>query len=115
MLDPENIENKDLVSRRKDGERLNRTETRMLIQSVLQGWITAQHEDAPLIRKTLKEVMSDPDSRQRVDAAKAYSAMAGDTARVFEVVDKIDRLDAGENTENIGINIIFEEDRGDGG
>jgi hypothetical protein len=113
MIDPDSVENK-IVSRKSDGS-LKRSETKLLIQSVLHGWVNAQDEYADEIRETLRQVMRDPDSRQRVDAAKAFAAMAGDTARVFEVVDKIERLDAGENTENIGINIIFEEDRGDRG
>lgn len=96
------IDNK-IVGKRKDGERLNRTDTKLLIQSVLHGWITAQDEDAPMIRETLRQVMQDPNSRQRVDAAKAYSQMAGETARVFEVMDKIERLDGGEATENIRV------------
>jgi uncharacterized protein (DUF2267 family) len=112
MIDPDSIQNK-IVSKRKDGERLNRTDTKMLIKAVLDKWITAQDEHADEIRDALLQVMRDPKSRQRVDAAKAFSQMAGESARVFEVADKIERLDAGENTENIGINIIFEEDRGD--
>jgi CRISPR/Cas system-associated protein Cas5 (RAMP superfamily) len=102
MMDGEGIQNK-IVSKRKDGERLNRTDTKMLIQAVLNKWITAQDEYADEIRQTLLEVMKDKESRQRVDAAKAFSAMAGEAARVFEVADKIERLDGGEATENIRI------------
>ena len=108
MIDPDSIQNK-IVGKRKDGERLNRTDTKMLIQAVLNKWITAQDEHAEEIRSTLLDVMKDKESRQRVDAAKAFSAMAGDAARVFEVADKIERLDADKPTENVGIQIIFEE------
>jgi len=111
MIDPESVDNK-IVGKRKDGERLNRTDTKMLIQSVMRGWIDAQHEHADEIIGVLRDVMQDPNSRQRVDAAKAFAAMAGDTARVYEVVDKIERLDEDRPTDNIGIQIIFEEDKG---
>jgi hypothetical protein len=102
MMDGDSIQNK-IVSKRKDGERLNRTDTKMLIKAVLDKWITAQDDHAEEIRQTLLEVMKDKKSRQRVDAAKAFSAMAGEAARVFEVADKIERLDGGEATENIRI------------
>lgn len=101
MIDKGDIQNK-LVSTDQSGG-MKRTDTKRMIQSVLAGWITAQDEDAGLIRDTLRQVMNDPDSRQRVDATKAYSQMAGETARVLEVLDKIERLDGGEATENIRV------------
>jgi|GEM_PF-5070764 len=107
MIDPDSVDNKFI--RTDQSGNLKRSETKLLIQSVLKGWVTAQDKNAPLIIQTLQEVMSDPNSRQRVDAAKALATMAGDSARVLEVVDKIERLDNDQTTDNIGLQIIFEE------
>jgi hypothetical protein len=109
MIDPDSVSNKAIVKLRDDGKPLSRSDTKLIIQGVLNKWITAQSKNADLIIETLQQVMSDPKSRQRVDAAKALAAMAGDSARVLEVVDKIERLDNDQPTENMGIQIIFEE------
>lgn len=111
MIDPNSIENK-FVGKRKDGESLNRTDTKMMIHAILRGYIDAQHEHAEEFRQTLLDVMKDPSSRQRVDAVKAFSAMAGDSAKIYEALDKMERLDEGQATENIGLQIFFEEDKG---
>jgi hypothetical protein len=109
MIDPQSVDNK-IIDRTSSGKP-KRSDTKLVIQHVLAGLVDAQNKYADEIVSTLLEVMADPKSRQRVDAAKALAVMIGDTAKAYEMLDKIERLDENKPTDNIGLQIIFEEAR----
>jgi hypothetical protein len=113
MIDPDSIRNKgpldpDAVENDKRHRGLLKTQ----ITAVINNWI---NPDSPVWSKVMRnaEVLQDSeDPRVAHNASLLAIRMMELAQKHAEFQDKTDRLDAGQATENMGIRIVYEEDKG---
>jgi hypothetical protein len=105
-LDPDSPQNKGIKSR-------ERSLMRDSMRAIVAGWVKPNDPAWAKILSTVDRVMDSDDDR----AARAAAALRVEMFKVAQAFldsdDKIDRLDTGQATENMGIKIIYEQDNGD--
>jgi hypothetical protein len=79
----------------------------LLRRAVQDGWPISDEvrRDAPAI---LEEIMrSTVDDRSRLKALEIIRGMAKDNVEAAAILDRVERLEAGENTENASVTVRF--------
>jgi hypothetical protein len=105
-LDPDSPQNKGSKSR-------ERSLMRDCMRAIAKGWIRPDDPAWAKVLETVSRVMDSDDDRAARSAAATRIEMFKVAQAFLESDDKIDRLDSGQATENMGIRIIYEQDNGD--
>lgn len=112
MIEPDSIQNKAIDPDAVENRGRLRGLLRQNIQSVVNGWI---NPDSPVWEKVLRNaerLQDSDDDRVAHNASLLAIKMVEVAQKQAEMEDKMNRLDDGQPTENMGIRITYKEDAG---